>query len=656
MARGKITAPPICGVTIAVFLVASAASCLESAKAQTAFTRTVAFGDSFPDTGNAIKPLLDLYKSDPVKFAYLAYYVGLYSTGRFSGGTNYVDTVSTLLGIPQANQLNFAYGGAKTDNTNAQPGQPGFAQQWGLFAGPGGLRIAPTDLVLLNVTANDALQYASPPGGFFPSGIGGTMAGVPAAAGYAATQTLVGINALVAAGARTIVFTALDTGTFPLATADPVHAPIASAFNRTANSIIQSGLSSVAAAGVRVEYLDASLILNKIRSNPAIYGFTSAGACTMACYGNSAEQFKYLFYIDDTHLTSHGFAVIGEYIINRLNAPMTFGPQAETGAIVEMTFAQSLFGRLDMFGGTAQSGGFQQAMAYYPSPLAKAPPAQPPVGSPVSVYISVDGGGGDQQSTATASGYKFTSFGGSVGAEYKLSTNAIVGGAFNYSKPTITLGDGRTKTDTDSYQFGLYGGWTSANFFAQGIGIVGFQNYHNIRPGVFDPISSSPDGTTFAVGGKVGKLFDFAGVRAGPIAGLIYGRTRVDNYAESGDAALTLSVGKQTKEALVVSAGAQFRFPGTLPAFRLEPFINLTAESDVKGDSRLIQYGATSAPIIVNTLNIHDGTSQNVYGRVAGGVSGAINSRMSVQVFANSTFGRRGGDDYGGQAALKIAF
>ena len=86
MARGKITAPRICGVTIAV--VASAAFCLESAKAQTAFTRTVAFGDSFPDTGNAIKPLMDLYKSDPIQYAYLAYYVGLYSTGRFSGGTN----------------------------------------------------------------------------------------------------------------------------------------------------------------------------------------------------------------------------------------------------------------------------------------------------------------------------------------------------------------------------------------------------------------------------------------------------------------------------------------------------------------------------------------------------------------------------------------
>src|SRR6202045_516385 len=113
MARGKITTPRICGTTIAVFLVASVAFCLGPAKAQTAFTRTVAFGDSFPDTGNAIKPLIDVYKSDPVKFAYLAYYVGLYSTGRFSGGTNYVDTVSSLLGIPQANQLNYAHGGAK---------------------------------------------------------------------------------------------------------------------------------------------------------------------------------------------------------------------------------------------------------------------------------------------------------------------------------------------------------------------------------------------------------------------------------------------------------------------------------------------------------------------------------------------------------------
>src|SRR3954467_4450987 len=63
------------------------------ASAQTVFTTIQAFGDSYADTGNLIKII------GPQ---------ALYPTGRFSGGTNFVDTTSALLGIPQNN---FAIGG-----------------------------------------------------------------------------------------------------------------------------------------------------------------------------------------------------------------------------------------------------------------------------------------------------------------------------------------------------------------------------------------------------------------------------------------------------------------------------------------------------------------------------------------------------------------
>src|SRR5215813_6831738 len=68
------------------------------ASAQVAFTRIQAFGDSYADTGNLFKIL---GVPNPA----------IYPTGRFSGGTNFVDTTSALLGIPQ---LNFAIGAART--------------------------------------------------------------------------------------------------------------------------------------------------------------------------------------------------------------------------------------------------------------------------------------------------------------------------------------------------------------------------------------------------------------------------------------------------------------------------------------------------------------------------------------------------------------
>src|SRR6202011_2186313 len=98
------------------------------ARAQTVFTTIQAFGDSYADTGNLFK-IIGI-PNPPT-----------YPTGRFSGGTNFVDTTSALLGIPQNN---FAIGGAKTGTTNTvAPGLPGFTQEWVQFVGSG-MKIAPS--------------------------------------------------------------------------------------------------------------------------------------------------------------------------------------------------------------------------------------------------------------------------------------------------------------------------------------------------------------------------------------------------------------------------------------------------------------------------------------------------------------------------------
>ena len=67
-----------------------ACTALSGAAAQTAFTSVQAFGDSYADNGN-------IFRLASIPFP------AIYPTGRFSGGTNFIDTTSDLLGIPQFN-------------------------------------------------------------------------------------------------------------------------------------------------------------------------------------------------------------------------------------------------------------------------------------------------------------------------------------------------------------------------------------------------------------------------------------------------------------------------------------------------------------------------------------------------------------------------
>ena len=526
------------GLVCASILAASAALLpIGEARAQTTFGVIQAFGDSYADTGNLFKIL---GMPNPVQ----------YPTGRFSGGTNFVDTTSSLLGIPQNN---FAIGGATTGPTNVVgPGIPGFQQEWQGFVAAG-KKIAPSDLVEISIGGNDARAYYQG---------GGTLAGVNAAATVSANQALAGINALVGAGARNLVFTTGDVGQLPEATGNPA-APIGTAFSQNYNAQMQAALAAIARSGVRVEMVDVSLIGTQIKANPARFGVANVGACPVACIGNTALQNQFLFYFDGVHLTSLGFAIVGEYIVNRLNAPLTIGPQGDVGLSSAMGFASTIFGRLDTF---RETSGFAATMNSYAAdlkaPYTKAPPPRPVAYNPWSFYMLANGAVSDRQATVASRGFNLDSVGGTIGTEYRINANAFVGGAFDYSNPKARLFNNQGTTEANAYQIGAYGEWTNANFFLQGLATVGWQNYRNVRPGVVDMITSNPDGTSVVAAGKVGYLFGTPDkIQAGPIGSLLYARAKVNSYTEAGDPVLTLNVGQQTAETLIGSVGAQFRFP-----------------------------------------------------------------------------------------------
>jgi phospholipase/lecithinase/hemolysin/uncharacterized protein YhjY with autotransporter beta-barrel domain len=596
--------------------------------AQNAFTSVQAFGDSYADTGNLFKILGVL--NPPT-----------YPTGRFSGGTNYVDTTSQLLGIPQTS---YAIGGATAGSTNvAGPGLPGFAQEWQAFVGAGN-RIAPTDIVELNIGGNEAREYWLS---------GGSAAGVAAASSVSAAQAMAGINALVGAGTRTLVFSVGDVGQLPEAAGNPAGA-VGSAYSQNYNALMQAALANVARAGVRVEWIDITQIANLVAANPARYGIANVGACPLACIGNPSLQDKYLFYFDGIHLTSHGFTIMGEYIVNRLNAPLTFAPQGDLALTSAMGLASTLFGKLDMFReiSVATASPMNSYARIGKAPFAGGPA---PTINPWSFYMQANGGVSNRAATVSSTGFNLESVGGTIGTEYRINGSAFVGAAFDYSNPKARLLNNAGTSDVDSYQLGIYGGWSSRNFFAQGLATIGHQNYANTRPGVVDTLSSRPEGSTVVAAGKIGYLFNFGAGQVGPIGSLTYARAKVNSYAEFGDPILTLNVGSQVAEVLVGSVGAQLRAAVTVDNRVIQPYINLTLEDDLLGNGRVIQYGATSAPLIVNDWMIPSG-SRRLYGRAAGGVVAPLGQNVALTANLSRTLGRQGGDDFYGAGGFKLSF
>ncbi len=574
----------------------------------------VAFGDSYADTGN----LFAIIGFNPAP--------QVYPTGRFSGGTTYVDTLSQLLNAPLED---FAIGGANTDNTNVNgPGIPGFVTEWNAYlAGGGG--VFPTvpgtfdsgDLVTLSIGGNDARYYQQ---------TGGTLAGAPAAAQASAAYATAGVDALVGAGARNISFLAGNTAMLPEVAGDAGAQEIRNAYSTTFNTAMQDVLAGYAADGVTVHYLDLSLIGANIAQNPAAYGLVSAGPCNPApqCIGDSGYNNQFLFYVDNVHLTSAGFAIVAHYVATQLEAPLTLQAPSDMALDTARQWNRTLALRTDLVGRTAAPG--------------------------VHAFVIGDGFTRSVPYSETNDPFTIDGLGVTAGVEVGLAAG-VAGVAANYSRPRVRFGNDALRENADSYQIGAYAGTAFGPVFAQAHVGYGKDKHRISRAGVAEDMVARPDGSHVVAGAKAGYLMPMGPVSVGPVVGVDYARAKVDGYTESGDPALTLNVSKQTYEALTGDLGIELHGSAAVPGVGVHPYAAAMLEKDLVGDGRTLFYAQTSAPGIVNSFTYPD-RSTSLYGRVTGGLSASLLSSLAVEAAVSTTLGKDWGNETSAHVGVRLGF
>jgi outer membrane lipase/esterase len=578
----------------------------------------VAFGDSYADDGNLFQII-----GGPLPAPY--------STGRFSGGTNYVDTLGTLLDAPIEN---FAIGGALTNNTNTNsPLLPGFVTEWNAYlAGGGG--IFPTvsgtfdenDLVAVSIGGNDARYYQQ---------TGGTVAGAPAAATASAAFATAGLNALVNAGAQNISFLAGDTSLLPEVALlpDPAGAAaIRTAYSTTFNEAIKTTLAGYAANGVIVHYLDGTLLLNQVAGNLGAYGLTGLACPALpdtSCIVDPSQ--KFLFYFDQLHLTSAGFAIVGQYIAAQLQAPLTLQAASDMGLDVARQFGRTLTARMDT---TAPRDGDM------------------PEG--VKFFVAGDGYSRKLNAGQYNDAYRSSGVGVTAGAEYGFGSG-MVGLAVNYSKPKVNFGNDAADNEAKSLQLGGYGAFGIAGGFIQAYAGYGWDDHEIERAGVVSDVEADPDGDHFIAGAKGGYLMPLGSVRVGPVIALDYAKAKVDSYTETGDPVLNLNVDSLSYKSLRGSVGVEIRGDFEGGGTQLRPFAAAVIEKDFTGDERTVQFSQTSAPTIVNSFAFDD-ASKDAYGRISLGFNAAILSSVNLDVAGSATVGKDQGEETSAQVGFRFSF
>jgi uncharacterized protein YhjY with autotransporter beta-barrel domain/phospholipase/lecithinase/hemolysin len=579
--------------------------------------RIVAFGDSYADIGNVFK--LTGTSSN------------FYPTGRFSGGTNYIDTLSQLLGVQQDN---FAIGGALTNNNNTAGVPLGFVTEYTSFLAGGGPaafprvsgKFGPNDLLAISIGGNDARVYQQQ---------GGTVAGAGASAATAVANTTTGLNALVGAGARNISFLAGNTSTLPEIATNPSAQAVRNAYSTAFNTGIQQTLAGYAANGVIVNYTDLSIIGARIAADPTRFGLTSAGACPVAqatqCVTNQSFANQFLFYVDALHLTSAGFAIVGQYIYRQTQAPLNMQAASDIGLDTARQFGRTLSSRVDL--GSPRDGEVAEGLR---------------------VFAVGDGFTRKIGRSDTNDAFNIEGSGGTVGIEFG-SGNLVAGVAGNYTRPRADFGNDSARVRGHSMQIGGFAGYALGPVFVQGQLGYGQDRHRITRTGVIDNLSARPDGSHVLAGAKAGFLMPVAALRVGPVVGLDYARAKVDGYTESGDAALALNVGAQRFRALTGNVGLEARGDFGGGGLALRPFASAMLEKDLEGDSRTATYSQVAAPTIVNRFQIA-GRDKGVYTRLSGGASAALGGAISVNAFVSSTLGKDQGNETSAHVGLRAGF
>ena len=250
-------------------------------------------------------------------------------------------------------------------------------------------------------------------------------------------------------------------------------------------------------------------------------------------------------------------------------------------------------------------------------------------------------------------GFKIRTNNITVGTDYRLPGNHILGASVNFIRSDSDIDQGTASEDAKGYGFTLFGSYVPApNAYIDAIVNFGHNNYDGERRATNGTFSNDTSGNQWGFSLSAGYAFSNAGLTLTPYGRLEYIEAKVSGFTETGviDGAATISKQRLKVTTLAVGALASYAISTTwgvlIPNGRIE-YQHLANTSD--GDAT-VRFGA-AAPIPLHSL----GQDKN-YGTFAVGAVGVFGGGVSGFFNYQQLFGKSAVKDQIYTIGLRIDF
>lgn len=549
------------GAALGALTLAAAAALAGAASAQT-YGRLVVFGDSLSDNGNLYAASGNTAPASPPYFQ-----------GRFSNGPVFTELLgfTALRGaIPTSavsGSVNFAYGGARTDNNVAFP--PGMRQQLTTYLGRGGT-FGSGDLVSILGGANNIFQSIGAFAVLPPASQGNPTGFVDPTIRAAVTDINFLVGDVASRGAGTVLVTNLPRlGLTPQFRPTPVAA-LADYAGSQFNSQLQTALLTLAPTrpNTNIILFDLAKVSDVLAANPGRFGLTDVtNQCLNTTTGVACSNPDGYLYWDGVHPTAAGHRLIATLA----NDYLYYGDLASNATLQGETAFRHREDALDQ--ATARLSGKDAWTA----------------------GTSLHGGAfydaADFDARGEASDGESTSYGAHLGLESGTETLRFgLSGAWRVADVEA----GPTDFELQTLSLDLYGGWRSGNVFVNGAVGVASEDFNDInRVSSLSPLVQTATTRGFSSGARAqaGLWLDAGGIAVSPRVAVTWASSEIDGYTEQGFAA---SYQYQDREVKGVTAEASVRAEGDMGGFGF--FVEGGYRDSLDDSSEAVRVGIAGNP------------------------------------------------------------
>jgi uncharacterized protein YhjY with autotransporter beta-barrel domain len=167
----------------------------------------------------------------------------------------------------------------------------------------------------------------------------------------------------------------------------------------------------------------------------------------------------------------------------------------------------------------------------------------------------------ERSDTGVELGFDSNTFGPTVGVDYRLGTNAVIGGAFDYDHTNGDFDDNYGDFRSDTFTWILFGSYfpSDQSFIdgSVGFGVKQYETRHDDPGGgANNAVKGNTDGFEFSADLTGGYDFSFGAFTVGPRAGIHYKRSQLDDFTETGTGTL-FTYSDQVDDSLTGTVGFQ---------------------------------------------------------------------------------------------------